>query len=256
MQRIVLFRFHKNLRACRNHIELLRFFNPGLPVYGLYGGREWLAGHFQRGLSGLLDGFYTARGERRLWKWQNGDLLVRRWFQEVGHQIGFDMLHVVEWDLVLLDSITNLYRHIPAGGIGLTALRPLREMELVWHWTTAEPHKSEWRELLAHVRQTYGYQGEPQFCLGPGFCLPRAFLEGYARLQVPELAHDELRLPLYGQVLGHELYRTGFCPGLPPKGMRVFNCARQPIRPQVVQAELGRADGHRAFHPVRFALRV
>ena len=44
-------------------------------------------------------------------------------------------------------------------------------------------------------------------CLGPGYCLPREFLRRYANLDVPELGHDELRLPLFGRLLGLEVAR-------------------------------------------------
>jgi hypothetical protein len=252
MHKIIVFRFHKSPDLCENRLRLLCRFNPGIPVFGLYGGRRDRFDLFRKRLHPFCKDIFPLTGMPPRWVWKHGDLALRRWYREVGRSIRFDRLHLIEWDLLLLDSLDRLYRKIPADGIGLTGLIRLSQVENRWTWTTRPGDRAAWLSLLADARTRFGYRGRPRASQGPGLCLPEAFLRAYCSVEVPEAGHDELRLPLYGQILGFRLYDTGFYRAwFSEEEDRLFNCDRKPIAPSLIRRELVHPAGRRAFHPFR-----
>lgn len=108
--------------------------------------------------------------------------------------------------------------------------------------------------LFTIARTRFGYRGTPQACLGPGYALPRRFLDRHAAIDVPESGHDETRLPLFAQIFGVPLADTDFYPTwFDARGERLFNATDDEITVGAVEAELRRPGGRRAFHPCREA---
>jgi hypothetical protein len=224
----------------------LRRLNPGVPVYGVFGGRRRA---FRRLIG--LDGLYRSRESPR-WNWQHSDLVLQAWYREVGRRLAFDVVHVIEWDLLLLEPLESLYASVPEGAVGLTALTPISDLQEEWTWLRRGETRLEWEALLSYARTEWGYDGTPYGCLGPGPCFPRAFLEAYAAVDAPVLCNDELRLPLFAQILGFPLSDTRLRG--PWRGERehpFFHFRDREIELSAIQAELAQPDGWRAFHPVR-----
>ena len=164
-------------------------------------------------------------------------------------------MHVVEWDLLLVEPLESLYASVPEGAVGLTALTPISELEHEWTWLRREDSRKEWETLLSRVRTDWGYAGVPHGCLGPGPCFPRSFVEAYAEIDPPTLCNDELRLPLFAQILGFPLADTQLRG--PWHGERedpFFHFRAREIELSTIRAELAKPDGWRAFHPVRARL--
>jgi hypothetical protein len=258
-RRIILFRFDRNPLVCRSRVALLRRLNPGVPLFGVLGAERGFR-HFGFRLGSKrflrLDGFYWSR-ERGRWNWKHGDLVFAAWYRDVGYRIEFDIAHVIEWDLLLLEPLERLYESVPEGAVGLTALTPLSAIEHDWDWMQRTDDRRQWEELLAYARETWDYDQVPYACWGPGSCLPRSFLERYAAIDAPVLAHDELRLPLFGQMLGFPLVDTRFRLSWgDSREDRFFNLASVEIEQEVIMRELAKPDGRRAFHPVRHVWEV
>lgn len=250
MKQIVLFRFHRSADVCLNRIHLLNKYNPGIEIYGLYGG-EKNASFYKNKLKDHLEHFYSVNKPEG-WNWKNSDLAVRMWFKEYGKTVEFDTLHLIEWDMLLLDSLGSIYKQVPQGGIALTGLRPLREVDDKWDWLLEEPSKGEWKRLLELARSKFGYNDIPYASMGPGPSFPRSFLEKYSEIEVPELAHDELRLPLFAQILGFKMFDTGFYKKwFNNEEKKFFNCKGREIKPEIIREELKKPNGRRVFHPYR-----
>jgi hypothetical protein len=249
VKRAVLLRFHKAPLVCRSRVSLLRRLNPSVPVYGLFGGRR-LPAAVLRQLVGV-DGVYVSRGSER-WNWQHGDLALAAWYRAEGMNLDFDVLHVVEWDLLLVAPLDVLYASVPADTVGLTALTPVTELEGEWTWLRKAEPRREWEALLAIARERWGYDGKPYGCLAAGPSFPRAFLEAYAAADPPALGNDELRVPLFAQILGFELADTRLRgPWRGEREHELFHLRAHEIELTTIRAELAKHDGARAFHPVR-----
>lgn len=249
-QRIVVFRFHRDIFVCRNRLRLLRRFNPDTPIFGLFGGaltsRPVLARARTRPLARHLEDLYLLPGR----SWADQDLAARHWFAERGHAVPFDVAHLIEWDVLLFGRIEDLYRRVAPTALGLTGLVPLQAISARWSWLTREQYRSELAELMAFLRAEYSFSGPPYACVGPGLSLPRSFLERYASVPVPELCHDELRLPTFASALGFELEDTGFFKRwFDQEEERFFNADRREIDEEVIRRELARPEGRRVFHP-------
>jgi hypothetical protein len=250
-RRLVVFRFDRDPMLCRSAVGRLRALNPGVPVHGLYGAGPGLRGPATRlGARPVLrlDSCYASRHEGR-WNWANGDLALLEWYRDVGRRLDFDVLHLVEWDLVLLAPLAVAYRHVPAGAVALTCLTPVAELIGGWEWLRGPDRLRDWDALLALARDSWGHTAEPLACLGVGPAFPRAFLDAYLALDPPELCHDELRVPLAAQSLGFPLADTGFRRHWhDPDEDAFFNVGGALVDPATVAAV---PDGRRALHPVR-----
>lgn len=250
MKRIILFRFHRDPGICRNRLRLLKKLNPDIQIFGLYGGPEKDYRKIQNRLKHYLEDIYYIQGKPDFWKWAHSDLAVRLWYKEIGKTLSFDMLHVIEWDLLLFDPLDKIYKDIPRDSVGLTSLILLKDVDKNWPWLSKESQKSEWNTLLNFAKDKFNYSHKPYVCQCPGACLPKKFLERYSSIEIPELCHDELRLPLFSQSFGFELRDTRFCKRWHDKREeRYFNCLGIGINLSSITEELARPSGRRAFHP-------
>ncbi len=251
MEKIVIFRFHKHPSICLNRLELLNKLNPGIEIYGIYGGEEKDLSKFEETLRGHLKHIWVIKNKTNDWKWQNFDLALRDWYKQIGKDITFDRAYIVEWDLILTDSLDNIYAHIPKEELGLTGFNKLSLVEKEWDWVAEEPSRSDWLKLLEFVKKKYNYSLEPNASLGPGLCLPREFLEKYSEAEVPELCHDELRVPLYSQIFNLKCKDTGFYKKwFDDDEKKYFNCVNRDIDIEIIKTEI-KNNGRKAFHPFR-----
>ncbi|MGY1618368.1 hypothetical protein ACI797_16635 [Geodermatophilus sp. SYSU D00691] len=253
VERLVLFRFDRDPLVCRDHVALLRRANPGVPVHGLYGGPRGAHGAAVRLFGAPLIGLDSLYLSRRppLWNWKNGDLAVLDWFREVGHRLRFDVLHVLEWDLLVLEPLAEAFSAVPPDAVGLTALRTAAEVPPNWRWTTGSTERPEFEALLRHVRATWP-DVTTRVCLGCGPCFPRRFLEAYAAADPPDWGNDEVRLPLYADALDHGPVDTRLTQWpTAPGADRFFNVGGATVEPADVLAALRQPSGRRTFHPVR-----
>jgi hypothetical protein len=258
LKRIILFRFHDWLDICANRLDLLHRFNPGTRIIGLWGGDRQGLQEARRALASRLEYIWDIPVKSPLWKWQHADLSLLMWYRDEGRHIPFDMLHLAEWDLLLLASLDRIYGEAGQNGVALTGLTPLARIQHDWAWTSVEPHATQWRQLQEHVRDRYGWQGPHFACQGPACAFSKAFLERYSREEIPELVHEELRIPLYALALGFKVE------GLPhiyreikaSREMMFFNCEKLPIKERTIRGELLKPWGRRVFHPYREPWRI
>jgi hypothetical protein len=183
--------------------------------------------------------------------------VLAAWYREVGCHLEFDVVHLIEWDLLLLDSLDRAYSRVPHDAVGLTGFTPVSDIGRDWTWLRGSENQHAWEQLRAYARDALGYEGVPHACLGIGPCFPRSFLAKYAALAPPDVGNDELRLPLFTRALGYDVVDTGFRKRWhDPEQDQFFNGDAREIKIATVKAESARADGHRVFHPARFAYRI
>jgi hypothetical protein len=161
-------------------------------------------------------------------------------------------VHLIEWDLLLLEPLESLYSSVPEGAVGLTALTPISELEAEWSWLRRDKGRGQWEALLAQARGEWGYDGRPYGCIAGGACLSRAFLEAYAAVDPPDLCNDEIRLPLFAQILGFPLVDTRLRgPWRGERDHAFFHFRGHDVELSAIRSELAKPNGWRAFHPVR-----
>lgn len=254
MRLAVLIQFHRDPLLVRNRARLMRALNPTVEIHGVYGGPErlydTLGGPLRALLRPWVADIHCIRGRTAFWKRSHTDLAACDWYRDGGCRVSFDALVVLQWDLLMLAPLSQLYARVPEGAVGVTALAPLEAVRDQWPWLRYSGWRSQLESLQAHLEREYGFRGEVSASLGPGSILPRAFLEAYSGLEVPELCHDEVRLPLYARALGFDVVDNGFHGRwFDPRDERIFNADKHPIEREAVRGELARSDGRRVFHP-------
>ena len=253
MRRVILYRYHGDFEKQIPRLQLLRKFNPSVPIYGLYGG----AAKDHARASALLDDYlehnYLIKDYPPEFKWMHADYVYKDWHKDVGRHLNFDMLHVVEWDLLLLDSIGNLYAHIPYNAVGCTGLIGLEKIEKNWYWAKDAFRRSELEKFVEGVREKYQIAPKLYGMLGPGVSFPRSFLDGFIELEHPLYQiNEELRIPVWAQVLDHPLENTRFRRNwFSRKEIRAFNAYEGDINERVIRKAMSKKGGQRAFHPYR-----
>lgn len=250
----MLFQFHREPALCAERLTLLREMNPGAGLFAVYGGPAGAAAERTAGLRPLVDDLWAIPAEHDArWRWANTDLVARRWYRDVGCRRPFDRLAHVQWDLVLAAPLADVYARVPASAVGLTAPVALDAIADRWAWTTAPELAAGTRALLDDLAAR-GHAGPVLASLGPGSCLPRAFLERYVAADVPDLGHDEIRLPAWARLLGCEVADTGFYPAWFDAGQEAsFHANDGEIA--VADALAAARRGRRAFHPCRESFR-
>jgi hypothetical protein len=250
---VALLHFHSHFDLCAARIGLLRHLNPALEIHGLYGGETANLTAARRLEQAGLQLVFHDPTRSAAWNKKNTDLAVAQWFRAVGISIPFDRLHVIQWDLLFFAPLNRVYPTIPDGAVALSGLVPLSQIAHFWDWTAHSPLAEDSERLLEMARRRFGYRGEPFACIGPGYSLSRTFLERYSEVELDDdVGHDELRLPLFAQILGCELADTGFYPRwMDPDVESVFNADAHEVDPSLLERELARVSGRRVFHPCR-----
>ncbi len=282
MKRIILFRFHDHFDICENRLYLLKKLNPEIQIFGMYGGEPDKADEAESKLN-KLDGIYYIKNKGKRWKWANGDLAMRQWYIDIGRKIPFDILHLIEWDLLLLSPIDKIYQKIPANGVGLTRLRPvddylfklleikgdeLKYIQKIYSYIQNPAPKekisideirrsgffdqttNEFFELLLYVKDKFNYANQYYSCIFPGSAFCRKFLERYSQTEIPELAIDEVRVSIFSKIFGIDMYDNGFFnQGIDRREHIFFNVTKVEILKEIIQFELNKSNGRRVFHP-------
>lgn len=239
IKRIILFRFHENFDICRNHLQIIKKFNPGIEIYGLYGGAEK---NFQKAKQLPLEYIWNIPMDDPHWKWVNGDLCIRWWFKDFGQKIGFDILHVFEWDLVLLESVENQFPHIK-GGVAITGVKPMAKIYDTWDWVAPKRGRNEWLRLEGFVKKHYHYQEKPLAGIFGGASFSKIFLEKYSKVEIPGWCNDEVRTPLFAQAFNLPVYDTNL-------RSKFFTAAGdKTFSPSIVYQQY--TKGIKSFHPVK-----
>jgi hypothetical protein len=231
MDRLILFRFHKDADLCSTRIRWLKELNPGCRVVGVGDEIDSLDKLFDAG----MDGFYSLEHHDGRWCWLNGDLVISEWYDSQGFEMDFDMLHLVEWDLLYTEPLDELYEGIEE--IGLTGKIGIsRARELDWSWALSDDY--------SYLRESIGKGVEPYGCVFPGCCFCREFIEELVDMDVPELCNDESRVGILAS--DYDVVDTVFF-DWDDSNNPLFNCNN--VEPSKEDIEDSERD---VFHPVRF----
>lgn len=200
----ILFWCYKDVHLCVKRIQLLRLYNPGVPLYVLYSGRAIDSQLFATAMEGLADDFYSCSlRAHSAWRWLNGDLIVADWHRMRGRSLNWDTVVLVQWDMLVLGHVADVFRHLKRDEILLSGTRPIAEVEDWWGWTKRDDaaHRTRYEQFLAEMKSRFAFSHEPLCCVFVVACLPRAFLDPYES-EASDSGFLEYRVPIYAQALG------------------------------------------------------
>lgn len=245
MKRIILYRFHNKPNLCSKRIDYYNKLNKDVDIYGLGEDFDNIEKLYENGLKHN----YTLDNKVSRWKWLNGDLFLKNWYEDFGKRLDFDILHMVEWDLLLTDKLKNIYDYMDRNKIALSGLMDFEKSKKYnWHWSKGKGLKDY--EYLNKIMKDNldSSKNEKYSCIFPGFSIGRDALEDYCRFidNIPKICNDECRMVIYGNHSDYELVDTGFYNW---GNYDYFNSNNSDI--SLDNLNKGLKDGRKAFHPVR-----
>lgn len=235
MDNLVLFRFHNHVDICIERLQLLHKHNPNVPIYGIGEPIENIDLLYENGLVHN----YVIETEADRWKWKNGDLVLRKWYNNVGKEIEFNRVYVIEWDMLLTDSLENIYSGVSDSAVVIPRAEPLDETQR--SWLTGRYNQIDYLEQVA--QNQLGASRKDDVCVGlfPGVSLPRSFLDLYSSLHVPEVGTDEMRLSVFAHHSDFKITTPNF-----PDDKSLFNTKNNPVNQEVIK----NVQDETVFHPV------
>ena len=123
---------------------MLRYYNPKTKIFGLFGGDIDNYKQAEKKTIYLLDDlFFYNETKDQQWKWKHGDLMINHWYRERGKNLEWNSLVLVQWDMLLFESIDNIN------------MASLKEYYLV-----AIKHSTNWNKIYHHFqnRKVVPYQ--------------------------------------------------------------------------------------------------
>lgn len=257
-EKIILFRFHKDIEVCKSRLEILKHFNPRYEIHGLYGGDPQKFDYFSNELSKLLKTIKSTNSNDAEWKWLHPDIALKHWYFEHGKNLDFDFLYDFEWDILALDSLDNIYPTIDQDTIALSALTQMNQVKNEWDWTSKEPYLSRYAEFKNFLKSNYNIKEQTYTSLGPGPYLSRKFLRAFSHTEDNDLVISEIAYPAFAQALNFKIINTGIMPEWDDfeNQAKFFNCENIEINQSVILKELKRKSARRIFHPVKAAIRL
>jgi len=259
----VLFWFYKEPAVCENRLRLLREHNPDLRIYGLFGGSQEDAEHYRIALGAYLDDFYTTPFADRDWKWLNGDLMILDWFVRRGITLEWDSIAIVQWDMLVFDSLRNQFAGMKADEIFLSGFRALdEEFEAKWSWTKKpkwysltrkSKHRKEFERFKSYLKDNYDFTGAIYWCRFILQVFPRSFFEKYLTVKDRSIGMLEYKIPTYSRILGIPVFEKNLEVWTGEKTRKAsrtpLNARPIEIEQDYIREELDLANGARLFHP-------
>jgi len=259
-KQIILFRFHSEFDICRERIKILKYFNPKIPMYGLFGGDRSDWGMVKKILhDSPLEEIYISTSTDRYWKWLHPEHTLREWYQLYGHNLQFDFLFDEEWDILPTAPFSKLYTKQPGfKSIALTGVEDFDKVKDIWRWVSDKSHSEDFIKFQKYIKEAFQVEKILHASLGPGQIFTRQFLDDFASLSLDMTFVNpivsEIIYPVVAQILDYKVIDTGFYPGWfnRDEAIRFFNCWYIPIEKNTVIEELKKKDGRRIFHPVKY----
>ncbi len=251
MKLAILFWFYKEPEICENRLQLLKKHNPNLKIFGLYGGKYQEEVFYREKLGKYLDDFFTTKSKDEKRKWIHGDLSILEWFNKRGMSLEWDSIVVIQWDMLVLDSLLKLFQGLGKDQIYFSGLRRLNEeIESRWSWTSPEyNHRKNYLNFKKYIKDQYNYGEQLMCCLYILEVLPKIFLEKFLTVQNREIGMLEYKDPTYAKIFGLKFFKKDFGVLWFQNVPKPLNAHPKEIETKYIQEELAKQNGWRIFHP-------
>lgn len=254
----ILYWFYQDPEVTRNHLELIRRYNPNAKIYGLFGGKLVDAKSYEETLGGLLDDFWVypgTYGADSNTKWMYGNLLLVDWYDKRGRNLKWDSIAILQWDMLLFADIRDIVPGLKKDQVFFSGYRELNDVtENRWYWT--KPGGEDRKDYLAfkrYVAKKYGYTSRPKSCLYILEVLTSNFFDMYLELDDKKIGMLEYKDPTLAFIWGISIYQHDVGVYWIDKGQSLeespMNASAIKIKPSFIENELVKPDGWRLFHP-------
>src|SRR5580658_5664032 len=106
MKNAILYVFYTSPRTCSSRLRLMRSLNREVSFYGICTDRAESIHKFKPVFDELDDSWIFPFVDPK-WHWHNLDKVVCTWFVKRGVNLPFDRLLVLDWDVLLLNTVST-----------------------------------------------------------------------------------------------------------------------------------------------------
>lgn len=241
---VILFWFYKEPDVTRARLECVRYLNPGVTVFGLFGGPLSELDAFSETVA-LLDDVWQHPEVPSQWAWFNGDLMLARWFRDRGCLFEWESVFIHQWDLLMMCPILDF--PVESDAVLLTGVRPLDQLTRKWVWIQSWSHH---RDAFDRFRDHPIIRGRELFgCIFTLAVMPRCFLERYEAEVRDVPGFLEYRLPTLAPIMGFRHATCSLRPDWADRGDPLFNGGQCEVTlEQARQSQ--RIERRAVWHPV------
>lgn len=258
----ILFVYHFNWNICKERILLLRLLNPGVPIYGLYGGPDEDLPQTEE-IAALLDDHWCYPNNPSLsnesnadWKWLNVDIMICRWHEARGNTLPWGFIVVHPWDTLYLEPIKTYVDELkhPKQTMIYPQVRDTATLKAIdWVWTNSETFSRFEAYMNEYFPQSVQTIGTPMFIV----ILPRAVLHDIAGPLQKAPGMCEYRFPTLAKQFGADIVSTAQLPPIEASAeLKKFvwpdstNPDKEEIKIETILEAFDRSPSIRLFHPV------
>jgi hypothetical protein len=250
----ILFWCYRDIEICLSRVKYLRYNNEQSRIYVLYGGPPESADQFAERLRPYCQDFYCATREPDPYlKWFRGDYELIEWYESRGHQLPWQALAIVQWDLLITDPLPTVLPGYRPDQLFLSGLRPLSpDLEAAWPWTGQDYYRLGYRRFRQQLLLEYNYSGDLDCCIFMLAVLPRAFFVRYCESGRKWSGFLEYKLPNLAKIWGFDFYRRDLgvlWDAVEKTPDRPMNAICDNISTDWIINQLRNPDGWRVFHP-------
>lgn len=256
MKLAILFWFYKDLEICKNRLKILKKYNPDLKIFGLYGGEHGKFDLYKKKLGVYLNNIYLCPSKDSNEKWIHGDLMILDWYNNIGKELSWDSIFVVQWDALILDSLENQFSRLKKDQIFISATDVLdKYSKEKWNWTRLDSKEnSNYLNFKKYISKNYNYESEVLRSLFVFSIFPRNFFEKWNTINNKLVGMLEYKMPTYAKIFGFNFYEKDLGTAWFEKNKEWYdnkpiNATGILIKDIFILNELKNKDGYRIFHP-------
>ncbi|MGS2810839.1 DUF707 domain-containing protein [Nocardia sp. MW-W600-9] len=254
----IIYWFYKEPEVTLDHLRLLRQHNPDRPIFGLFGGQIHEAAAYRDLLGDLLDDFWCYEGtygNDPYTKWMHGDLLILDWYDKRGRFLAWELVTIVQWDMLVFADLTTLFPDIKPDQAYFSGYQELDDdIEWRWPWTSPDGgHRDDYLAFTQAITTQYGYTGPKKCCFYILEILPKRFFDGHLGLADKHLGMLEYKNPTLAAVFDIDIHHRDIGVRWSEKHQSITQAPINPMKMEIttnyIDTELADPTGWRLFHP-------
>ena len=238
----LLYIFYGSPATCAYRLRIYRELNPELAIYGVCTAGISQKSKFQV-VEEQCDHLWYLPEHDAKWCWYNLDKVACMWFEEVGRTLDFEKILVVDWDLLLLEPVSNWLDQVGDNDVKIIDVWENRNPDANFWTSDRFPEYAAFKEQLS-LDYPHGYTLLNAFLFAYG-CTKSSF-EKFATQVIGLPGYCEFRLPTVMACQGLEVSNFKR-----PSNWGTFaTVSGLSISKSLIVRELSNPNGFRMFHPV------
>jgi len=177
--------------------------------------------------------------------------MILDWYKKRGRNLDWDSIAIIQWDTLVLDSLSKQFPGIKKNQIFLSGVRPLdSEVERHWDWTrTDSDERKNYLAYIEYIKKEYNYSDGLLASLFIFQIFPRIYFEKYLSVSNKGIGMLEYKVPTYAKIFNLPFYNKDLGVRWFSDEAKPLNAIPEEIKDDYIMEQLSKDKGWRIFHP-------